>query len=1828
MRMKKVLLPLISLALMGSVALNANAETKSPYTVDFNTAINTSDHGFKVASNWRHRVHKYNDGYSDSYMTYTYYADKGVDGSGTLYAGEQKAGDYWDNDITYDFLITPPVSGEISIKVKRNYSSSAFVQFWSVVENEDGTFSKGNKIADITSDLSQEEWKTLTYTVADDTIRIGIRAQYAYLDDFSATSAEIEPEKGLMIDYISPNPQYGTMYWDTQADGFTSKDFKVILENIGDVAINPGDEGYSISLTKSWDNDAVIYTMPIDVALAKGAKSDTIIFTPKFIPTDVWGSSTYRQFNVKENISGSTVKLQQAVCNKYEHKFIFRPKGATSTLTGNPDPFNFEMVSEPDTIVYEIYNDGSAPLNISSIAISEGFVIADAPTGALVVEGKKKKDLAIVITDAPGAHDGSLVITYSDNDGSEKTRTLNLSGLVIAEGVWGTTFNAGKSDPAYPEGSAVENGISNAYNRMSGPLAYDNYLYASDNKNILGQNKFITPKLHAKAGDTFNFGVSRRGSNSDDPGFVKVYVTKDRYALGEPAITLNATDYEYNECKKFTAKSVTIPSEGDYYVVFELYNMAIDNLFGLSKVAVAHDMYTMSFGLRYGVADTIQSGVAFYPETRIIPLTSASKADYALKYYLEKADGTKVAKELPSVNLTAASKGGTSFSGYSITHEVEATTEFTTYFAFEYTDGTVLTTPTRPLVITNEPKFHFIDKSTSTQNEPSDRDKAISFGKTSEFGKKLEFDIFNWGTAPLTVKSVTVPDAFATNIEGQTIVEGKAKLPLEITFVASEVGIYQGNLTIVYVGADGSDKTFELPVSATMLDPEKWYASFQKPNASGSGFEVQWPDGSLREISIQSTYNYSSGEFDIISYSNTDNLFITPKLTAAAGETFSFDARGNNSSVESVLKVVAAKTREALKDSTARIELITLTNKDDEPAETKLITDQHQTFTVTFAEAGDYYIGFFLGNASAIDDLYGLTLTPVDADIKIVSSSIPANAMQNVTSTVSISLLNLGYKGISAKDYGFKLHVGDQVTDIAATDSLPVAYIATEKPVSVRTSIRSPKAGTFPVFMEVVCGDFSASTDTVDVTFAPEVALSEKVVGKYKNTSSCPAMLSYNYSESVILYSAEKLGLNAGDKISSMTFKGTGTSDITTSIEVYYEWTDDQTQTQPKDGRYPIEGMTQYFKGEYNWPKFSTSDGAGALYTLSFAEPLVYEEGKALRIVFYSGDPSPRWAPGYNFEVDEDRSCTFKHQNDNKSSFESNSWNTELMPLLYLGIPLEPTTVSGKVSDPKGVAVEGATVTLVSTDGDNIQYEGTTDAEGKYSINVIQDTRHYNVTVTKDARTTTAEDIDPKAQTEALDFVLLSYVDVKGKVTDAEGNAVEGATVTLTGSISWDVEPLVYTATSDAEGNFTIEGVREDLTYEATAEKDGAVDANWSYQPKADEALTFKLIRLVTVTGTVTDGTGAPIEGARVIFTNTADAADELWLMTDAEGKYSTEEVKEHCTYNVTVSYDGLTDSYEGFSPKLLQVLDFQLIRLVTVTGTVTDTTGAPMEGVRVIFANTADADDGLWLMTDAEGKYSTEEVKEHCTYKVTASKDGITKTVESFDPKTTKVLDFQLTRVVTISDDTEGIAAGTDVTVKFELALEAGHNAIVLPMALTAAETEQIFGSDVEVYTYYDHKDNLARFLLSSDKALEAGVPYMIVSKQAAATATFTGKTLVAEPATVRGEKLHFTGTFAAKEASDGIFALTEDNFVADPTVATYAAAAAEDIKPFRAYITTDDNTVTSVSYTTSDFYSGIEGILVGTDEEPVIYNLHGVRVYNPTPGVYIVNGKKTLLK
>ncbi|MBQ9356713.1 MAG: carboxypeptidase regulatory-like domain-containing protein, partial [Prevotella sp.] len=125
-------------------------------------------------------------------------------------------------------------------------------------------------------------------------------------------------------------------------------------------------------------------------------------------------------------------------------------------------------------------------------------------------------------------------------------------------------------------------------------------------------------------------------------------------------------------------------------------------------------------------------------------------------------------------------------------------------------------------------------------------------------------------------------------------------------------------------------------------------------------------------------------------------------------------------------------------------------------------------------------------------------------------------------------------------------------------------------------------------------------------------------------------------------------------------------------------------------------------------------------------------------------------------------SATYAYDSEIQMSYNS---TMKAAPVAYFTLAAEPATIAGTVKDAAGAAIEGATVTLVSTDGDNIQYTGTTDAEGAYSINVIQATRKYNVTVTKDNQ----EDFEDNVTIDgtAHNYMLLDVVTLAEDQTEA-----------------------------------------------------------------------------------------------------------------------------------------------------------------------------------------------------------------------------------------------------------------------------------------------------------------------------------------------------------------------------------------------------------------------------------------------------------------------------
>lgn len=1314
MKHVKLLFMTLALLLVGTVGSRA---AEGPYSWNFDTAINTGAHDFKVASNWKHIVHKYVDSYSFEYfMTYSYSATGGVDGSGALLAYEQRAGDNYDYEYTHDLLVTPVVQGRVSLKVK-SYNSKGYVEFYTL--NETGTKDE-TLIKKFTAGTNyNEDGYTEISIDVEDARRIGIRASYVYLDDFAAEYAVTEPEKSMVILTAEPSNTSGQIKWDQQADKSVLVKFtNVTVMNNGEADLTQGESKFSVSVINGKTNE-VLGRVKVPQDLKMGETSEPFEVTATITEDKIrslWSySGASANIYLMEDLQGSIVKRALSYYNPYESKFVFKEKGSTSSSSLS-SAIDFGMISEAVTKEYLLVNDGVAPLQIVSVSVPQGYE-SNFPAGEFVVPGHGQQAIALTLpATTMGAFSGVLEIVYVDNSGNNKTYSLDVKGNVVGANTWFTDFNTpGSSSVTYPDGSVAEAGVQSGYEYAAG--AYDSFLKSYTNSDYAdANNKFITPRLHAQAGDVMTFDVARE---SDGEKYnLKVYVSKDRVNWGEPVAVIGYGDL--ND-KKFVNRSISFDEEGDYYVAFAVYGMKLDNIVGLQKVDVDHDIYIYKVTQN----DLVQSGQKFDAKVEVIAPVKSRAGDYTVKYYV---DG-KVAATIDSKALSANARSTVTFST-SINPEVEKTTVFPTYFEFAFTDGTVFKSPVKDLKVTNDPWFVFVKEGTTVNydHQATNYNSAIDFGMGNKTGLVQKFEVLNWGTAPLEVKSITVPDGFSVNVDKATV-EGKMRQAVDVTFSAAEAGSYGGKLAIVYVDANGEDVTFELDVKGVMLDPNKWYASFDNEAGSSTG---EWPLGSLHQSEIQLTKDsnfptvamYGSG-----SASSEKKLFTTPLLRAAAGETFSFEARTYSTSwPEGVVNVYAAKSREDLANPDARLNLGSWSgrNVDDE----HLLTPEFKTITVALEEAGDYYLGFEVYSRVRVDNIYGLSLVDVAHELMMTSTTIPAEAVQNKESIARVAVLNIGLNAEEDASYTVATYVnGVKCADVDGM-ALPVVSSLADKAVEMEVPFRSPKAGTYPVYVEIAFADgYTVKSEPVDVAFAEETLSNEVVVGTPSAYENVPCNLNYNNSEGISLYTPAELGLSGGEKIKSITLKGYyDKKDVNTKLKVAYMWTDESTLANPSgSSAYDATGMTICYDDNYDWPTGGSRTDVIDLIKITFDQPIVYEQGKSLKLLVSAYTTA--FKAGLTFEL-SNGGQTYYHQKDgSQGTFAGSNWLKKNSPVLHMDLDVDPVAYGASVVDTDGNAVEGAVVTLVSNDGDNVQYEGTTDAEGKCSINVIQSGRDYDVVV-------------------------------------------------------------------------------------------------------------------------------------------------------------------------------------------------------------------------------------------------------------------------------------------------------------------------------------------------------------------------------------------------------------------------------------------------------------------------------------------------------------------
>jgi hypothetical protein len=173
---------------------------------------------------------------------------------------------------------------------------------------------------------------------------------------------------------------------------------------------------------------------------------------------------------------------------------------------------------------------------------------------------------------------------------------------------------------------------------------------------------------------------------------------------------------------------------------------------------------------------------------------------------------------------------------------------------------------------------------------------------------------------------------------------------------------------------------------------------------------------------------------------------------------------------------------------------------------------------------------------------------------------------------------------------------------------------------------------------------------------------------------------------------------------------------------------------------------------------------------------------------------------------------------------------------------------------------------------------------------------------------------------------------------------------------------------------------------------------------------------------------------------------------------------------------------------------------------------------------------------------------------------------------------------------------------------LKAGINSLCLPFY--TAETEISTNCKIATYkngttfTYADHA--------------EANVPFLATAVDAAAvTLNFTNKTVATTPVSLGTT---FVGVYAPQKA-ENLYGINNGGKL-------QKGSQTATINSFRAYLTTVSG-AGAREITFEDETTGLTDVSSKTsDGRGECFNLAGQRVANPTKGLYIVNGKKVIVK
>ena len=1382
---------LVTALLLGSMWASA-AEVVPNYSVDFNTAISTTS-GFKVDAGWDHKT--------AGSVTYTYSATEGVDGSGALKIGTQALYSWssWSNDE----LITPPITGTVTLKVKATASASSntVIKIWKVTKSND-SWTNGDAVVDETgtgTELGQEDWFTVTVTgLAGE--RLGIAGSQVIIDDFEVSgSAEIE-YYGLTINRVSLAGST-TVYCD--ADNNFSFTYTVAVTNTGFRDIAVGTTHYSISIVEYSATDVALLTVPLTVPLAVG-ESTTIEIPVQLAYAQ---HSARMRYDAREDFGNSTKAGSWIEPVPYEPGLGVKYDG-NNIESGFA--LSFGMGTSLAAKAITVRSTGAAPL-AATITAPEGFAVDVAEVN---LASGESQDVNISVVGDPGIKSGNLVISGA---GIEDFN-IALSATLVDPSKLFVDFSDG-----IPAGFVNEGYWSVASGRL-------------ENGTASAWPKFITPLLSFEQGEQMTVDVSRKSTSSSSSYGLKVYYSADRQnwtLLKEIANSELPTTKPSGYGALYDPATIVIDGipAGEYYIAFAAGYVYIDNIYGGEVVPVAHDLMISSSTLpakgainkSYAASATLlnvaasaegaitaklyfgndvvaekaieslEAGASVTPDFGFVPtqgfegkakIAFVCADDYTIA--TEEADiviSDKFFEDFENLGSAVVPAGWVRAN-----NNLNKTTDNSgnTYLWSASSTGRAIT----PLLRVAEGETASVDIASRNSSNclvkvyySADRSEWTELGtiaQGADFNSTYSFQTFAISGIPAGDWYLAFDLTYAAldNLDGFELVAVEHDLMVTASsFPAlTQVGkTFKASATVLNVGNDEHGYTAKLFLGneeKASLTPDEIVLNNASTTAELS-FETTEPfEGKAHiEFLFGDDYVLSTPEADVVITSKFYENFNDGEIPAGwlnednkwtiTTETLNGDASNkcaNQSNYSKAYQLVTPMLQVAGEDdvmtfkvqrevyspefevlySTDRQNWTSVYQKSSDDLRSEMSYNTWYDLSISGIPAGNYYIAF-AAYGMDLDEVFGFELVDVDHDAAITSSSFPATGMVNKTYTAKATLKNLLPKADGAFDA--TLYLDGQAVATAQFEG-----IAAGAEQEAALSFVPNAIGEYELYIEFDFGeDYSVATPVAQVTINEETASSEVVAGNATGTSTqSPLYLNYYNSETESVYTAEQLGMSAGQKIVKLTWRGYKTSDeYDATVNVWLENTTDAAPRSESTGLFATDEMTNVFSGNYTWQKVGSSSELADMLVVEIPEGFVYE-GNNLRVVVRSNASS--WKNAY-FEVDANASNKARgHWNDTQSTFEttnSNLTTTLPLPVLHIGIASQAAQYTGKVVDSDGEPIVGAVVNLkesasaagngikgkVPAGSNSVQYEAITDENGEFTVDVLQADKTYDLTV-------------------------------------------------------------------------------------------------------------------------------------------------------------------------------------------------------------------------------------------------------------------------------------------------------------------------------------------------------------------------------------------------------------------------------------------------------------------------------------------------------------------